>query len=301
MNPAHFAHRLTWPDIDHTAVRRLIDTARDEDLLGTGLVTPPAQRGDVTSSLLPSGGQGHSAVVARESLTVCGLVLIPLIMESYGAALAWQPAARDGDALRAGAVIGHLRGEAAAMLTLERVLLNFLQHLSGVATCTARYVAALGDSPTRLLDTRKTTPGWRVLEKYATACGGGWNHRIGLFDRVMLKDNHWAALGASADLAATVAAARRQLPGIAVEIEVDHPAQIAVALAAGADIILLDNFADAELAAAVAAIGGRAATEASGGITIERLPRIAHLGLDFISTGATVHKASWVDIGLDWL
>lgn len=181
-------------------------------------------------------------------------------------------------------------------------MLNFLQKLSGVATLTAQYVTALGSSQTRLLDTRKTTPGYRVLEKYATACGGGWNHRLGLFDRVMLKDNHLAASDATLGtaLAKLVAQARQTYPQLPVEVEVDALDQIPPVLEAGAHVILLDNFSDDALRQAVARIQGRALTEASGGITLERLPSLAGIGLDFISTGATVHQSGWVDIGMDW-
>jgi nicotinate-nucleotide pyrophosphorylase (carboxylating) len=195
------------------------------------------------------------------------------------------------------------------MLAAERIILNFLQRLGGVATQTRRYVDALGKSRTRLLDTRKTTPGYRMLEKYAVACGGGWNHRLGLFDRVMLKDNHLALLGLAETstslrsptrLAEAVAAARRNAPDLPVEVEVDMIQQIPPVLAAGADVILLDNFAPAQLKKALELIGGRAFTEASGGITLKTLPRLADLGLDFASTGALVHQSVWVDIGLDW-
>jgi nicotinate-nucleotide pyrophosphorylase (carboxylating) len=197
-------------------------------------------------------------------------------------------------------VLATLSGDPRTLLTAERVILNFLQRLSGVATQTHRYVEALGATRTRLLDTRKTTPGYRMLEKYAVACGGGWNHRLGLFDRVMLKDNHLALLGATGGLAAAVAAAKRAAPELPVEIEVDLLAQIPPALAAGADVLLLDNFTPAQLRRAVALIGGRTFTEASGGITLKNLPRLAGLGLDFISTGALVHHSVWADIGLDW-
>jgi nicotinate-nucleotide pyrophosphorylase (carboxylating) len=207
---------------------------------------------------------------------------------------------QDGARVPAGAVLATLDGDPRVLLAAERVLLNFLQRLSGIATQTRRHAAALGDSATRLFDTRKTTPGHRMLEKYAVACGGGWNHRLGLFDRVMLKDTHLALLGSNDNLAAAVARARKSAPALPVEVEVDRIDQIPPVLAAGADVILLDNFTPARLRAAVALIAGRAFTEASGGITLKTLPKLAPLGLDFVSTSALVHQSVWTDIALDW-
>ncbi|HTB79375.1 MAG TPA: carboxylating nicotinate-nucleotide diphosphorylase [Opitutaceae bacterium] len=294
--------RLAWDDLDLAHLRRLVEMARDEDLHGLGLRVRPAHTGDLStasiSSIAPRAGTAD--LVVREPLVVCGLPLVPLILSVYGGHATAQLRARDGARLPAGAVLATLSGHPRTLLAAERVILNFLQRLAGVATQTRRYVEALGTSRTRLLDTRKTTPGWRMLEKYAVACGGGWNYRLGLFDGVMLKDNHLALLGSTGDLAAAVAAARRAAPELPVEIEVDALEQIPPALTAGADVVLLDNFTPAQLRRAVALIAGRAFTEASGGITLKTLPRLAGLGLDFISTGALVHHSVWVDIGLDW-
>jgi nicotinate-nucleotide pyrophosphorylase (carboxylating) len=184
-------------------------------------------------------------------------------------------------------------------LQAERVLLNFLQHLSGIATETRSYVDALKGSTTALLDTRKTLPGYRVLQKYAFGCGGGYNHRIGLFDRVMFKDNHLVLTGAR--LTETVELARKVHPELPVEVEVDALEQIEPALTGGADIILLDNFTPEAIQEAVRLIAGRACTEASGGITRNTLTHLGQLELDFISTGAPIHQSTWKDIGLDWL
>jgi nicotinate-nucleotide pyrophosphorylase (carboxylating) len=227
--------------------------------------------------------------------------LAPHVLAAYDSELTFAPSALDGDTLRQGDAIGIVSGPAQPLLSAERPLLNFLQKLSGVATLARRYVDALGSSSTRLLDTRKTTPGYRTLEKYAVACGGGWNHRIGLYDRVMLKDNHLAAFGPNPRQSAVdaVSESRRRHPGILVEMEVDSLEQIEHALAAKVDIILLDNFSIGQLEQAVSLIGNHAVTEASGGITIESLPQLGVLGLDFISTGATVHQSTWIDIGLD--
>ncbi|PTY08120.1 carboxylating nicotinate-nucleotide diphosphorylase [Opitutaceae bacterium EW11] len=302
--------RLAWEDLDVAYLRRLVEIARDEDLAGLGLLSRPKRAGDrSTASLARTAPQGTADLVAREPLVVCGLPLLTLILSAYGGKAHVQLRAKDGRTLEKGAVLATLSGDPRVLLAAERIALNFLQRLCGVATQTRRYVEALGKSRTRLLDTRKTTPGYRMLEKYAVACGGGWNHRLGLFDRVMLKDNHLALLGftATADdkhgasrLAEAVAAARRAAPELPVEVEVDSLEQIPPVLDAGADVILLDNFTPLQLRKAVRLIGGRAFTEASGGITLKTLPRLADLGLDFASTGALVHQSVWVDIGLDW-
>ena len=298
----HLTHRVRWADLDPAHLRRLVAMAHDEDLAGAGLRRRPAHSGDVTTASQRLPARSAAALVAREELVVCGLPLLALVLRAYGRGATVQPHVRDGAVVQRGAVIATLAGPARVLLPAERVLLNFLQRLSGIATTTRRHVRALGDSPTQLLDTRKTTPGWRMLEKYAVACGGACNHRLGLFDRVMLKDNHLAAAGATAGarLAGAVRRARAAAPGLPVEVEVDRLAQIPPVLAAGPDVILLDNFTVPQLRRAVAQIAGRAFTEASGGVSLQSLPRLANLGLDFVSTGALVHHSVWVDIGLDW-
>jgi nicotinate-nucleotide pyrophosphorylase (carboxylating) len=293
--------RLTWDDLDRAHLRHLVELARDEDLAGLGLLKKPAHTGDRSTAALaapPCLGRAH--LVARTELVVCGLPLVPLILSAYGTRASVQPRLRDGRRAAPGDVLATLEGDPRVLLAAERVVLNFLQRLSGVATTTAAHVAALGPGRTRLLDTRKTTPGYRMLEKYAVACGGAWNHRLGLFDRVMLKDNHLALLGSSDDLAAAVARAKKAAPDLPVEVEIDRLDQLPPVLAAGADVILLDNFPPAKIKKALALVRGRAFTEASGGITLKSLPRYAGLGLDFVSTGALVHRSLWADIGLDW-
>ena len=293
--------RLSWDDLDLAYLRRFVEMARDEDLAGLGLRDKPRVTGDrSTTSLATAPRQGSADLVARSPLTVCGLPLIPLILSVYGGNAIAQLRVKDGRAVYKGDVLATLTGDPHTLLAAERVILNFLQRLSGIATQTRLYADTLGKGLTRLLDTRKTTPGYRMLEKYAVTCGGGWNHRLGLFDRVMLKDNHLALLGSADDLAAAVTRAKKTAPDLPVEVEVDRMEQIPSVLAAGADVILLDNFTPAQVKRAVALIGGRAFTEASGGITLKTLPRFAGLGLDFISTGALVHQSTWVDIGLDW-
>lgn len=301
---SHLYRRVTWEDLDPARVRHLIELAREEDLFGAGLRTSllPGEPGDVTTAAVPVRENAVASVVAREELRVCGLPMVPMVLEVYGREAEVELLVGDGIDAKSGDVLARLRGRSSILLQAERVLLNILQHLSGIATETAGYVRALGNSSTRLLDTRKTMPGWRMLEKYAVACGGGWNHRLGLFDRVMLKDNHLAVGGASAGdrLREAVERARRAEPELVIEVEVDRIAQIGPALEAGADVILLDNFSVRELRGAVDLIGGRAYTEASGNVTIDTLPELAGIGLDFISCGAITHQSRWKDIGLDW-
>ncbi len=293
--------RLSWDDLDLGSLRKLIELAHDEDLTGLGLRVKPRVTGDRSTAALATAPRQSSAdIVAREPLTACGLPLIALILSCYGGTASAQLRARDGRSLKKGDILATLSGDPRTLLTAERVILNFIQRLSGIATQTRTYADALGEGRTRLLDTRKTTPGWRMLEKYAVACGGGWNHRLGLFDRVMLKDNHLALLGSTDDLSTAVARAKKAAPDLPVEVEVDELTQIPPVIAAGADVILLDNFTPARIKKAVTLIAGRAFTEASGGITLKSLPRFADLGLDFVSTGALVHQSVWVDIGLDW-
>jgi len=297
-----FQTRLSWEAIDKDYLRQLIGLAKIEDLAGAGLAERPGRLGDVTTALMPEGARGHAQLTAREPMVVCGLKLIPLILDAYGSDCEFTTKLEDGTLVEAGTPLGIVQGNAAALLQAERILLNFLQHLSGVATETASYADALADSDTVLLDTRKTTPGYRVLQKYAFACGGGYNHRMGLFDRVMLKDNHLAVAGAVGGnrLTNTVSLALSACEELAIEVEVDSIDQITPVLEAGADIILLDNFSPEELKEAVHLIDGRAYTEASGGITHNTLPKLGQLGLDFISSGAPIHQSTWKDIGLDW-
>ena len=298
-----FQTRLKWQDLDPDYLRQLVGLAKIEDLAGAGMANRPDRLGDVTTALMPEGAKGKAQLTAREPLTICGLGLVQTVLDSYGQDCQFEAKVEDGQSIDPGEVIGILSGASTVLLQAERVILNFLQHLSGVATEARLYVDALGSSPAVLLDTRKTLPGYRVLQKYAFACGGGYNHRIGLFDRVMLKDNHLAVAGAIGGnrLSETVALAVNTCEDLAVEVEVDRLEQINPVLEAGADIILLDNFSPPELKEAVSMVDGRAWTEASGGITINNLSALGDLGLDFISTGAPIHQSRWKDIGLDWL
>ena len=296
------AKRLAWKDIDHGYLNEIIRLARDEDLSGAGFADPPPAPTDITTATFPPTSKiGRADLFGREEQTLCGLSLTPIILGTYGGGT-FTTNFQDGQTVSTGTKIGTIEGNPAHLLSAERVLLNFLQHLSGIATTTAAFVKKLDDSHTRILDTRKTTPGYRALEKYAVVCGGGWNHRLGLYDRVLIKDNHLDAFSAQNgdDLRNAVQLAREKNPGIPVEVEVDHPDQVLPVLEAGADCLLLDNFSIQQIRKVVEFVDGQTCIEASGGITLKTVSNYAGLGLDFISTGALVHQSRWVDIGLDW-
>lgn len=303
---SHLVRRIKWSDIDEKYVAELVKTARAEDIEGAGLAVLPKVAADITTRSLTPSIKTTAALCARRDMVVCGMELVRIVLKVYEEAsddfeCKFTPLAKDGDKVSKGAKLGVIEGSARVILQAERIMLNFLQRLSGVSTETAKYVEALGDSPTKLLDTRKTTPGLRVLEKYAFACGGGYNHRIGLFDRVMLKDNHLAAAGASKGerLAAAVRTAREKNAGFAIEVEVDALEQIPPVLEAGADVIMLDNFTPTDIKTAVNMIGDKSWTEISGGVTLDSIGELGKLGADFISTAAPVHSSKWIDIGLD--
>lgn len=295
--------RLRWDELDRSWLLRFAEFARDEDLAGLGLARRPLRPGDPSAFLLAGDGRARARVVARRPMVLAGLGLLDVVFAAYGGRCRAKPLAYDGQFVPAGTAVAEVEGPAADLLSAERILLNFLQRLCGVATRTREHVLALGSSPTRLLDTRKTTPGFRMLEKYAVGQGGGFNHRLGLFDRIMVKDNHLAAGGATAGERITqlVRRARDSRPDLLVEVEVDRLDQIAPVLAAGADIVLLDNFPLADLRAAIPLLRGRAWSEVSGGVSLESLPLIGALAPDFVSSGGLTHAAPWCDLGLDWV
>lgn len=260
-------------------------------------------RGDVTTlATVPKAAMVVSVMRAREPLVVAGLALAETAFHQLSPRVKIKRLAKDGQRIRAGAGLLKISGPVRAILSAERVALNFVQRLSGVATLTARFAAELRGTRAQVLDTRKTTPGWRRFEKYAVACGGGRNHRIGLFDMVLIKDNHLAALHDAKPnaIAAAVQRARKKFPKLKVEVEADTLAQVAQAADAGADIILLDNMTPAQLKRAVKLVRGRAQTEASGGVNLQTIRAFAQTGVDFISVGALTHSARAVDIGLDF-
>jgi len=256
--------------------------------------------GDVTTAAVVSPQRsGSGRIAAREELVLAGM---PLALEAFrqvDPTVEVEISAGEGDRCRAGTAVARLRGRLASILTAERVALNFLQHLSGIATQAARYVAELEGTGVVLRDTRKTTPGLRAIEKYAVRTGGGTNHRFGLYDGVLIKDNHIQAAGSVSE--ATRLARRGSHSLLAVEVEVESLEQAREAVAAGADELLLDNRPPGELAAIVRTLRAETAVglEASGGITLDNLAEIAACGVDAISSGAVIHGARWVDLGLD--
>lgn len=254
--------------------------------------------GDLTSTAtIPAGTRATAVLVAREGGMLAGLPVAERVFETVDPRTSFEPRIRDGQRFEKGATLALIEGEARSLLTAERLALNFLQHLSGIATETARLVALLDGLPTRLIDTRKTVPGLRALAKYAVRAGGGHNHRLGLYDAVLIKDNHIAVAGG---IRPAVERARALAPHTSrVEVEADTLDQVREALDAGADVVLLDNMAPEKLRDAVDLCRGRALTEASGGITAETVRAVAETGVDLISVGALTHSVRAVDIALD--
>ncbi|WP_129629091.1 carboxylating nicotinate-nucleotide diphosphorylase [Candidatus Oscillochloris fontis] len=258
--------------------------------------------GDLTSlAAIPAAVHAGATFVLREPAVVCGLPVVQAVFAALDPALEVRVLVDEGSHAAAGTPIASVSGPARAIVSGERVALNLLQRMCGVATLTARYVEAVQGTQARILDTRKTTPGLRALEKYAVRMGGGTNHRFALYDGVMLKDNHLAILAAQGfGLAEALRRTRAAVgPMVRVEVEVDTLEQVQVAAEAGADMILLDNMSPADLRTAVAIIAGRALCEASGGITLATIRAVAESGVDYISVGALTHSARAVDIGLD--
>ena len=239
---------------------------------------------------------------ARQPLVVVGTEFAEATFRQLSSKIKVHKIIHDGQHAKVGDVILKITGPAASVLTAERVALNYMQRLSGVATLTTRFVEAIRGTGAEILDTRKTTPGWRRLEKYAVACGGGRNYRIGLFDMVLIKDNHLAALRNEKPnaIAAAITRARKKFPKLKIEVEADALSQVRQALDAGAEMILLDNMSLKQLRQAVKMVNGRAKTEASGGVNLKTVRAIAQTGVDFISVGALTHSAPAVDIGLDF-
>jgi nicotinate-nucleotide pyrophosphorylase (carboxylating) len=274
-------------------IRPLVRQALAEDI-GSGDVT--------TLATVPEQARASARMRAREPLVVAGLALSETVFSEVGKDVTVHREVQDGQRVAPGGTLLRVEGAARSLLSAERVALNFVQRLSGVATLAARFVEAVNGTQAQILDTRKTTPGWRRLEKYAVACGGAANHRFGLYDMVLIKDNHLAALKDEPPnpIAAAIKRARTRYPELKIEVETDTLDQVEQALAAGAELILLDNMNPAELRLAVKACNGRARTEASGGVTLESVRAIAEAGVDFISVGALTHSARAVDVGLDF-
>jgi len=272
---------------DHPAVARLIAVALEEDL----------GRGDVTAlATIPPDRTAQGKITAKADLIIAGLPLVGQIFKVVDPAAGVRVLVAEGGAVKKGEVAVELWGNAVALLSAERTILNFLQHLSGVATLTRRFVAAVAGTACKIIDTRKTLPGFRLLDKYAVTQGGGTNHRLGLDDGVLIKDNHIAVCGG---VGAAVRQARSRASALLrIEVECTTLAEVQEALDARADIILLDNMATSQISEAVRLVSGRALLEASGNMSLERVREVAETGVDFISVGALTHSAPAVDLSM---
>ncbi|RXT51329.1 nicotinate-nucleotide diphosphorylase (carboxylating) [Bosea sp. Tri-44] len=273
---------------DSFATDRLIDHWLIEDIGACDLTV---------QVMIEPGETGKFQMNAREPMIVAGVEIAARVFKRYDPELKVTVLVKDGDKVEKGAILVEIEGAARSVLTAERTALNIAQRLSGIANETARYAAAMAGSKARLIDTRKTTPGLRMMEKHAVTCGGGLNHRLGLDNGVMIKDNHIAVCGS---ITAAVERARKKLPVLTkLEVECDRLEQVEEAAKAGADVIMLDNMSVADMTRAVELIAGRAKVEASGGINIDTIGPISRTGVDYISTSKITQSAPAVDIGLD--
>ncbi len=272
-------------------LRRLAENALMEDR---------AYEDITTAALVPEEQTGRGVIIAKAAGVIAGLPMAGAVFQAMDPSLEWRPLVEDGARVAPGDRVAGVAGPLASILRAERVALNYLQRLSGVATAAARFVAELEGTGARLRDTRKTTPGLRTLEKYAVRAGGGTNHRLHLADGVLIKDNHLAALRARGlGIRDAIRLAREANPGRAVQVEVTGLAEAEEALAAGADSLLLDNMSLEEMRRVVALAKGKAELEASGGITLERARAVAETGVDYISVGAVTHSAPALDLSLE--
>ncbi len=290
---AELTQRLAALGLDAAQAARLIDTALAEDL---------ARGPDVTTlATIPADQLGTASLVAREPGVSCGLLLAEAVFAAVGQLTAapgvsFIATVEDGDRVSPGETLATISGPLRTILTAERTALNIMTHLSGVASLTRLWADAVSGTRARVRDTRKTLPGLRAAEKYAVRCGGGVNHRMALGDAALIKDNHVAAAGS---VRAAYQAVRAVAPDIVVEVECDTLAQVAEAVDAGAELILLDNFSVEEMRAAVDLVAGRAFLEASGGLALANAAAVAGTGVDFLSVGALTHSVAALDIGLD--
>ena len=276
--------------MDYPGLEDLIKRALEEDI-GYGDIT--------TQNLMPAGQRARGLFKAKASGVVAGIQVSEAVFRHLDREVEFEIRKNDGERIAPGEILAVVQGRTRTVLTGERTALNFLQRLSGIATKTRQVVEMIKDSPAQLVDTRKTTPGLRVLEKYAVSIGGARNHRFGLYDGVMIKDNHIQAVGS---IERAVAAARQKVPHtLKIEVEVENLAQLREAVEAGADIIMLDNMSVDIMIEAVRIVDGRALLEASGGINEGNIAEVARTGVDFISMGALTHSATNMDISLDLL
>lgn len=276
--------------ISHTLLSQLVTLALDEDLNYQS-----AADGDITAQLIPQNEQASAKVITREDCIFCGKDIIIEVFKQVDPTVQVSVLLNDGDVVTANSTLFTAKGSARAILTAERTALNFVQTLSGTATTTAHYVKELSGTTTQLLDTRKTIPGLRALQKYAVKCGGGANHRIGLFDAFLIKENHIAACGG---IEKAIAQAKLNHPSKPVEVEVESLQELKQAIDAGADIIMLDNFSVEQIKQAVILTNKRAKLEVSGNMTLETLKTYSQAGVDFISSGALTKNLQSIDLSM---
>ena len=276
--------------ISHTLISQLVTLALDEDLNYQS-----AEQGDITAQLIPQAEQANAKVITREDCIFCGKDLIIEVFKQVDPSVVVNICVNDGDFVSANSTLFTASGSARAILTAERTALNFVQTLSGTATTTAHYVKELSGTSTQLLDTRKTIPGLRALQKYAVKCGGGANHRIGLFDAFLIKENHIAACGGINN---AVAQAKLNHADKPIEVEVESFDELEQAISAGADIIMLDNFNPEQICQAVSITNKRAKLEVSGNMTLETLKAYSQAGVDFISSGALTKNLQSIDLSM---
>jgi nicotinate-nucleotide pyrophosphorylase (carboxylating) len=272
-----------------------------EDLVDHALAEDWAWGDVTTQALIPADAAGKAKFIAKSAGVVAGLEVVHLVFSRVDPTLKFRALLNDGDRLQRGSEIAAIEGKVSGILRGERVALNFLQRLSGIATETSRYVEAVRGTKARIVDTRKTTPGLRFLEKYAVRAGGGQNHRVHLGDGILIKDNHLAALRARGlDIKAAIDLARKNAPHtLKIEVEVTTVEEANEAVEAGADIVMLDNMSVEEMRRAVKSMGGRVLVEASGGVTLENVRTVAETGVDLISVGALTHSVKALDISLE--
>ena len=268
-------------------IQDIIETALAEDI-GSGDVT--------TMAIADKNDEGAVEIIAKENLVVAGILIAEAVFKTIDKKIEFKPFVTDGGTVRKGKVIAKVSGKLSTLLAGERVALNFLQRLSGIATLTLLFTDKIKGFNIKILDTRKTTPGLRILEKYAVRMGGGWSHRFGLCDGILIKDNHIAAVGSVAE---AVRRARDSAPkNMLIEVETKNLSEVKEALLAGADVIMLDNMKPAAMKQAVKIIGKAALVEASGGVNLKNVRAVAETGIDFISVGALTHSARAVDISM---
>ena len=280
------------PELDWKRIDALIEMALEEDLGALGDTT--------TKSVIDPEIMVDAVFLAKEDCVCCGLKVAERLMKKVDPAILWENKVQEGEFCPKGTIMAKASGKAQSLLTGERTALNFMQRLSGVATASRKYQEAAGGKAV-ILDTRKTTPGWRNLEKYAVAAGGASNHRIGLYDRIMIKDNHreLAGLGGTGGILRSVARARKMYPQLEVEVEIDSLTELPEALESKAEYILLDNMSSKDMAEAVRITAHRTKLEASGNMTLQRIPEVAETGVNFISVGALTHSVKSADISMD--